>query len=73
MSIDVLGYSSHDWRKYTDDAVVVDDTVDEHILKVNESRVLFRNPKTLKEQEVDVSRLIRVFVNNQESHKRSVK
>ena len=28
MSIDVLGYSSHDWRKNTDDAVVVDDTVE---------------------------------------------
>jgi len=25
MSNDVLGYSSHDWRKHTDDAVVVDD------------------------------------------------
>ena len=25
MSEDVLGYSSHDWRKNTDDAVVVDD------------------------------------------------
>ena len=25
MSDDVLGYSSHDWRKNTDDAVVVDD------------------------------------------------
>ena len=25
MSNDVLGYSSHDWRKNTDDAVVVDD------------------------------------------------
>ena len=32
----------------------------------------FTNPKTLKET-VDVSRLIRVFVNNYESHKRSVK
>ena len=63
-------YSSHDWRKHTDDAVIVDG---EHILKVNDSKVLFKNPKTLKEQEVDVSRLIRVFVNNQESHKRSVK
>ena len=27
MSNDVLGYSSHDWRKHTDDAVVVDDNV----------------------------------------------
>ena len=23
MSDDVLGYSSHDWRKHTDDAIVV--------------------------------------------------
>jgi len=42
-------------------------------LKVNESRVIFTNPKTLREETVDVSRLIRVFVNNYESHKRSVK
>jgi hypothetical protein len=63
-------YSSHDWTKHTDDAVVVDG---EHILKVNESRVLFRNPKTLKEQEVDVSRLIRVFVNNVVGHRKSIK
>ena len=70
MSDDVLGYSSHDWRKNTDGAVVVDG---EHILKVNESRVLFKNPKSNKEEEVDVSRLIRVFVNNIETHKRSVK
>jgi len=69
---DVLGYSSHDWRKNTDDAVVVDDKR-EKILKVNSSRVIFTNPKTLKEETVDVSRLIRVFVNNFESHKRSVK
>ncbi len=66
----ITDYSSHDWRKHTDDAVVVDG---EHILKVNESRVLFRNPKTLKEQEVDVSRLIRVFVNNVVGHRKSIK
>ncbi len=70
MSEDVLGYSSHDWRKNTDDAVVVDDN---NKLKVNESRVIFTNPKTLREETVDVSRLIRVFVNNFETHKRSVK
>ena len=70
MRDDVLGYSSHDWRKNTDDAVVVDD---KNKLKVNESRVIFTNPKTLREETVDVSRLIRVFVNNYESHKRSVK
>jgi hypothetical protein len=63
-------YSSHDWRKYTDDAVIVDG---KHILKVNDSKVLFKNPKTLKEQEVDVSRLIRVFVNNVVGHRKSIK
>ena len=48
MSEDVLGYSSHDWRKHTDDAVVVDEhtTV---IRKVNACRVIFTHPKTLKE------------------------
>ena len=68
MAEDVLGYSSHDWRKNTDDAVVVDDK-GEKVLKVNSSRVIFTNPKTLKEETVDVSRLVRVFVNNFESHK----
>ena len=63
-------YSSHDWRKHTDDAVVVDDKTK---MKVNDSRVIFTNPKTLREETVDVSRLIRVFVNNFESQKRSVK
>ena len=70
MSNDVLGYSSHDWRKHTDDAIIEDG---EHILKVNDSRVLFKNPRTLREESVDVSRLVRVYVNNFESHKRSVK
>mgnify|MGYP001482327841 FL=1 len=72
MTEDVLGYSSHDWRKNTDNAVVVDDK-GEKILKVNSSRVIFTNPKTLREETVDVSRLVRVFVNNFETHKRSVK
>jgi len=72
MTEDVLGYSSHDWRKNTDDAVIVDDK-GEKILKVNSSRVIFTNPKTLREETVDVSRLVRVFVNNFESNKRSVK
>ena len=70
MSNDVLGYSSHDWRKNTHDAVVVDD---KSKMKVNESKVIFTNPITLREETVDVSRLIRVFVNNFESNKRSVK
>ena len=72
MSQDVLGYSSHDWRKNTDDAIIVNDREYEQ-LKVNNSRVIFTNPKTLKKESVDVSRLIRVFVNNRESQKRSVK
>jgi hypothetical protein len=63
-------YSSHDWSKHTDDAIIEDG---EHILKVNDSRVLFKNPKTLKEESVDVSRLVRVFVNNRDDLKRSVK
>lgn len=66
-----LEYSSHDWRKHTDDAVVVDNKTG--IMKVNDCRVLFKNPKSNKEEEVDLSRLVRVFVNNIETHKRSVK
>jgi len=65
-------YSSHDWRKHTDDAVVVDDK-GENVLKVNSSRVIFTNPKTLKEESVDVSRLVRVFVNNQTDQRKSIK
>ena len=72
MSDDVLGYSSHDWRKHTDDAIVVSSNIGIQ-LEVNKSKVIFTHPKTLKKEEVDVSRLIRVFVNNYESHKRSVK
>ena len=72
MAEDILGYSSHDWRKHTDDAVIVSDKEFEQ-LKVNNSRVIFINPKTLKEESVDVSRLIRVFVNNRDDLKRSVK
>jgi len=69
--VDILGYSSHDWRKHTDEAVVVDNKTG--IMKVNDCRVLFKNPKSNKEEEVDLSRLVRVFVNNIETHKRSVK
>ena len=68
----MVEYSSHDWRKHTDDAVVVDDKGD-NVLKANSSRVIFTNPKTLKEEMVDVSRLVRVFVNNRDDLKRSVK
>jgi hypothetical protein len=72
MSQDVLGYSSHDWRKHTDDAIVVASDIGIK-LEVNKSKVIFTHPKTLKVEEVDVSRLIRVFVNNIEGMKRSVK
>ena len=71
MNADVLGYSSHDWRKNTDDATVTDKN--SATLKVNDCVVKFTHPKSLKSEEVDLSRLIRVFVNNQESHKRSIK
>ena len=70
---DISGYSSHYWRKYTDSAVVVDDNVEHKALKVNDSRVIFINPKTLKEETVDVSRLIRVFVNNVVGQRKSIK
>jgi hypothetical protein len=43
------------------------------MLKANDCKVYFKNPRTLQDEEVEVSRLIRVFVNNFESHKRSVK
>jgi hypothetical protein len=68
----MVEYSSHDWRKNTDDAVVMDEhgTV---IRPVNELKVQFTDPKSLKVQEVDVSRLIRVFVNNQTSMRKSIK
>ena len=56
-------YSSHDWRKNTDDAIVVASDIGIK-LEVNKSKVIFTNPKTLKTEEVDVSRLVRVFVNN---------
>ena len=72
MSQDVLGYSSHDWRKHTDDAVVMD-SWGGAMLRVNDSKVRFTNPNTLKVEEVDLSRLIRVFVNNRVGHKKSVK
>ena len=71
---DVLGYSSHDWRKHTDDAVVVSsDSSMQTSMEVNKSKVIFTNPSTLKKQEVDVSRLIRVFVNNVVGHRKSIK
>ena len=72
MSGDIFGYSSHVWRKNTDNAIVVDNK-NKTYAKVNDCKVSFKNPRSLKTEEVDVSRLIRVFVNNYESLKRSVK
>ena len=72
MSEDILGYSSHDWRKHTDDAIVVASDIGIK-LEVNKSKVIFKHPKTLKTEEVDVSRLIRVFVNNVVGHRKSIK
>jgi len=67
-----MEYSSHDWRKNTDDAVVIDaNTMNK--MPVNDSLVRFKNPKTLKVEEVEVSRLIRVFVNNQTHNRKSIK
>ena len=65
-------YSSHDWRKNTDDAVVMDDK-NKTYAKVNDCKVKFIVPKSLKPYEVDVSRLIRVFVNNQTQMRKSIK
>jgi hypothetical protein len=68
----MVDYSSHDWRKNTDDAVVIDaNTLNK--MPVNDSLVRFKNPKTLQVEEVEVSRLIRVFVNNQTHNKKSIK
>jgi hypothetical protein len=69
----MVEYSSHDWRKNTDDAIVKDNSGGGPTMKVNESSVIFTNPKTLKQEQVDVSRLVRVFVNNRDDLKRSVK
>ena len=67
-----MEYSSHDWRKNTDDAVIIDaNTLNK--MPVNDSLVRFKNPKTLKVEEVEVSRLVRVFVNNQTHNRKSIK
>ena len=49
MSEDVLGYSSHDWRKNTDSAVVVDKN--SAMLKANDCKVYFKNPRTLQDED----------------------
>jgi len=64
-------YSSHDYRKNTDVAVVVD----EHntiIRSANDLKVQFKD-RHGKTHEVEVSRLIQVFNNNIWNHRRSVK
>ena len=67
-----MEYSSHDWRKNTDDAVIMDaNTLNK--MPVNDSIVRFRNPKTLKVEEIELSRLVRVFVNNQTHNRKSIK
>ena len=66
----ISGYSSHDWRKHTDNAVV---GTGSQLLPANDCKVYFTDPKDLKDYEVDLSRLIRVFVNNITDHRRSVK
>ena len=68
----MVEYSSHDWMKNTDDAIVVASNIGIQ-LEVNKSKVIFTNPKTLKQEEVDISRLIRVFVNNQTLMRKSLK
>ena len=68
----MVEYSSHDWMKNTDDAIVVASNIGIQ-LEVNKSKVIFTNPKTLKQEEVDISRLIRVFVNNQTLMRKSIK
>jgi hypothetical protein len=65
-------YSSHDWRKNTASAVVMNaDTLDK--MMVNDCIVRFIDPTNLKETEVDLSRLVRVFVTNKEQNRKSVK
>ena len=41
----MVEYSSHDWRKYTDDAIVKDS---KGVMKVNESVVVYKDPKDLQ-------------------------
>ena len=49
--MDVLGYSSHDWRKNTDDAVVMD-SWGGAMLRVNDSKVRFTHLKLLKQKKL---------------------
>ena len=68
----MVEYSSHDWRKNTDTAIIVDaNTLNK--IPVYDCLVRFTDPKSLKIQEVEVSRLIRVFCNNQTLMRKSIK
>jgi len=54
-------YSSHDFRKNTDDAVV---GTGSNLFPVNDCKVWFKDNMVRGEQKVEVSRLIQVFLNN---------
>ena len=43
------------------------------MLRVNDCKVKFTDPTNFKKEEVDLSRLIRVFVTNRELNRKSVK
>jgi len=66
----VDNYSTHDWRRNTDKAYAVNGGIR---LPVNSTKVVFYNPRSLKQEEVDLSRLVRVFVNNQTNQRKSIK
>ena len=63
-------YSSHDWRKNTDDAVVFDSN--SATLKVNDCKVKFTN-KLGRKYNIELTRLIQVFNNNVWENSKSVK
>ena len=57
-------------NRYSGSYSVISNIIDD---KGNALKVKFTDPKDLKPYEVDISRLIRVFVNNITDHRRSVK
>jgi len=60
-------YAEFEQAKQKDISLSTKKTLDE---KTND---IFTNPKTLKKESVDVSRLIRVFVNNIVGQRKSIK
>ena len=42
------------------------------MLKANDCKIYFTNPKTLQDEEVDVSKMIKVYVNNSKNNKGNV-